>query len=129
MKPLPLLLILAIPAACRREPAAPVPAAGHFSVKVAEYVPDGTHRRLRLLVHAENTTTAPLAAAPPAIQLFAGDKPVPPFLAPGLEPGVIAPGQSAEVETHWWLSPGDTAAALTLVVNGARHSVALPPEK
>jgi hypothetical protein len=78
---------------------------------------------LTLAAQVMNPGAAPLTLAPPAVQLFAGSKPVEPFIAPGLEPAVIPPGGEAVAATHWWLSAADLSGALTLEVSGSRAEV------
>lgn len=127
MRKLPSLLLLLLLSGCRKDQPAPAPGTTGAAVKVAECVREENHRRLRLVVPLANTGATPLTTGPPVVQLLAGEQPVPPFIAPGLEPAVIAPGQTAEVETHWWLPEDQAGASLTLVANGTRHPVVLPP--
>jgi hypothetical protein len=97
-----------------------------FTVTSAVARRSGDHLHVTVTVKVQNRGTAPITLAPPVAQLWAGkDKPVPPFIAPGLEPSVISPAAEAEADTHWWLESPGTAAALELEINGVRQPVSL----
>ena len=84
----------------------------------------GDHFHLTITARIKNSGAAPLSLTAPAVQLFTGkDKPAAPFIAPGLEPSVIAAGAESEADTHWWLPASDLAGGLTLEVTGIRQPV------
>ena len=84
----------------------------------------GDHLHLTVTVHVKNPGTAPLTLTPPGAQLWIGkDKPAAPFIAPGLEPGIVDPGGESEAATHWWLAGSDLSGSLDLEISGARQTV------
>jgi len=115
-------LALAEPSSQGGEKSTPV-AAANFTVKSLIAERTGDHLHLTLTAQVKNLGTAALTLAPPAMQLFAGTKPVEPFIAPGLEPTVIPAGGGAEAATHWWLTAADLSGAMTLEIRGARAEV------
>ncbi len=97
-----------------------------FTVTSVAAQRSGDHLHVTITVKVRNSGTVPLTLAPPTTQLWTGkDKPVPPFIAPGLEPSVISPGTESEASTHWWLEDPSAAAALELEINGTRQPVSL----
>jgi sarcosine oxidase gamma subunit len=120
-------LLLAVSALSACGPA-PAPGGGKskassFAVRYLTAERTGDHLHLTIAAQVKNPGAAALTLTPPAVQLFAETKAVPPFLAPGLEPAVIPPGGEAEAVTHWWLAAADLSGALTLEISGARAEV------
>ena len=120
-----LLLPLAL-AGCRREPlasagaASAAVAAGDFSVTGLQAERSGSHLHLIVQLQIKNPAAAPLVLAPPGVQLRAGkDRAVSPFIAPGLEPDLVAAGTESATVTHWWLAPEDLSGELTMEIGGA----------
>ena len=113
-------------AGCGKQPATPasVTAPSPFAVRALTAERSGDHVHLTVTARIKNTGTAPLSVAAPAVQVFTGEgKPADQFIAPGLEPDVIASGAEMDAETHWWLARADVAGALTMEVSGIRQSV------
>jgi hypothetical protein len=113
-------------AACRRESPAPSSAAAPstFAIRGVTAERVGDHLRLTVTALVKNPGPAPLTLAPPAAQLWIGnDKLAAPFIAPGLDPAVIAPGTESEAATHWWLAASDLTGSLELEVAGLRQPV------
>ncbi len=103
--------------ACRREPAKPEP----FTISQVVAEKNGDHIHLEVIVRIPAGPA--LTLKPPVCQLYAGGKPVPPFIAPGLQPSMVAARAQAEAPTHWWL-PADTRRnSLELEINGSRRKV------
>ena len=103
-------------------PGAAVPSA--FKVHSLTAVRSGDHLHVTVTVEVRNTGTRPLVLTPPIAQLWIGkDKPAAPFIAPGLEPAVIAPGTASEAATHWWLAVTDLAGSLELEINAVRQPI------
>ena len=130
------LVLLILPAAaCRKVESggggSPAPSSGTAaatgSVRSVSAETEGDHRRVRVVAALTNTGSAPMEAAPPAVQLWAGGQAVPPFLAPGLAPPSVAPGKTADVETYWWLSAADAGRPLEFEISGSRTRLNLPP--
>ncbi len=120
------VVLIAAVSACRREPAA---GSGGlirttFTIRAVAAERSGDHLHLTVTVRAKNAGSIPLALAPPAAQLWIGsDKPAAPFIAPGLEPALVAPGGEAEGATHWWLAASDLSGPLELEIAGVRQPV------
>lgn len=115
-------------ASCGKEPS---PASGGptaaapsaFTVRSLTAERSGDHLHLTVTVTVKNSSCAPLLLAPPAVQLWIGkDKSADPFIAPGLEPAEIAPGDESEGATHWWLAGSDLSGSLELEFAGARQT-------
>ena len=111
---------------CRKEPSPPAgtSAPSNFTIRALTAERSGDHIHLTITVHLNNPGTNPLILTPPAVQLWIGnEKPAAPFIAPGLEPEVIAPGAESEGCTHWWLAAPELSHALELEIAGARQTV------
>lgn len=99
-------------------------APSNFTVRAVTAQRSGDHIHLTVTVHINNPGNNPLTQTPPAVQLWIGkDKPAAPFIAPGLEPAVIAPGAASDAATHWWLAGSDLSGSLELEIAGARQTV------
>jgi hypothetical protein len=95
-----------------------------FSLTHVSAQRSGDHVHLSVTVKVKNSGREPLTLTPPAVQLWMGkDRAAAPFIAPGLEPAVIAPGVEAEAATHWWLAASEWPGPLELEVNGGRETV------
>ncbi len=119
-------VLLAALSACRREPAAGSGGLirSTFTIRAVAAERAGDHLHLTVTVRAKNAGSIPLALAPPAAQLWIGsDKPAAPFIAPGSEPELVAPGGEAEAATHWWLAASDLSGPLELEIAGVRQPV------
>jgi hypothetical protein len=117
-------------AACDKVPTGPTgPASAPFTVTGVTAERSGAHVHLTVNARVKNPGPAPLTLGPPAAQLrIAGDRPAPPFIAPGLEPGVLSPGVESDAATHWWLAADDLSGSLELEISGARQVVKSPGE-
>jgi hypothetical protein len=115
-------------AACGNEPTGPTgPTSAPFTVTDVTAERSGAHLHLTVNVRVKNSGPAPLTLGPPAAQLWiAGARTAPPFIAPGLEPGVISPGAENDAATHWWLAANDLSGSLELEISGARQLVKSP---
>ena len=131
MKPAAAAAVLLL-AGCREKPpgpSGPAPAAPAVSASASVAITgltaarSGAHLHLTVSAKVKNTGSAPLVMAPPAVQFRAGSRPVPPFIAPGLDPAAVAPGGESSADTHWWLAAADLVGPLELDVAGARVSV------
>ncbi len=114
----------ALAVGCEKQAPAPSSAAtpSAFTVRALTAERSGDHVHLTVTARIKNTGPAPLSLTAPVVQLFTGDnKKAAAFVAPGLEPAVIAAGAEMDAETHWWLAGADVADALTLEVTGIRQ--------
>jgi hypothetical protein len=125
--------MLLLVAGCRKEepggsgsPTLPPASAGSGSVRLVEAVADGGHRRVRIVGVVRNAGSTRLEVQPPAVQLWAAGKAVPQFIAPGLVPVTVAPGETMEAETFWWLPEAEAVGALEFEVLGTRSRVNIP---
>ena len=120
-----LFVVVGLLAGCKPSPpsgggkSAPV-ATATFTVKSLTAERAGDHLHLTLTTQVKNPAASALTLAPPAVQLLANGKAVEPFIAPGLEPVVLAPGAEAEAALHWWLAAAELSGALTLEIAGSR---------
>ena len=120
------VVLIAALSACRREPAAGSggPIRSTFTIRNVAAERSGDHLHLTVGVRVRNSGSIPLALSPPAAQLWiGGDKPAAPFIAPGLEPVLVAPSGEADAATHWWLAATDLSGPLELEIAGVRQLV------
>lgn len=121
--------LCAILTGCGRKPASSPTeslraAASNFWIAALTAERSGDHLHLTVTVSVRNRILAPLTLTPPAAQLWIGkDKPAAPFIAPGLEPSVIAPGAESDAVTHWWLPASDLSGSMELEIFGVRQAV------
>ena len=124
----PVLCAAAVLVSCKPAPAPgggkAAVSASTFTVKSLTAERSGDHLHLTLTAQVKNPGAEVLTLSAAAVKLMTADgRAVEPFIAPGLEPAVIAPGSEAEAATHWWLAAADLAGALTFDISGARAEV------
>ena len=123
-----LFVVVGLLAGCKPSPpsgggkSAPV-ATATFTMKSLTAERAGGHLHLTLTAQVKNPGSAALTLAPPTVQLLANGTAAEPFISPGLEPAVLAPGAEMETALHWWLAAEEVTGALTLDIAGARAEV------
>ena len=125
-----LVLLLSLHGGCRKDTAGPSTSstagakAGAYSVKSVTAERSGDHLHLTIILQRGAGTRQSPGANDPLIELWTGNgKPVPPFIAPGLDPSVLSKDRPDEAETHWWVAADDLSGTLELNISGTRLPV------